>query len=312
MSQISVIIVSWNARGYLRDCLNSVLQTGAPVLKEIIVVDNASDDGSPEMVATEFPEVKLVQANENLGFARANNLGMRYASGSMLALVNSDVIVQPRCLQKLAAFLESCPDAGLVGPKVFGADGHLQYTCGELPTIWNTICRYFALDRVLSRWSLFSGLQMRHWNYDRRAEVGMLGGCFWLARRIAVDQVGGLDEHFFFYGEDVDWCKRFWDAGWKVVFVPEANATHFGGGSSANSPLRFSIEMVRSNLKYWQKHYGPIGRCVCYSLVLSRHCFRLVVRGLFRIVGFADGAENRRKLNEDLVCLRWLLTGKGI
>src|SRR5271165_5247040 len=121
MSQISVIIVSWNARGYLRDCLNSVRHTGASVLKEIIVVDNASTDSSPEMVAKEFPEVKLIQSNENLGFARANNLGMRYASGSMLAFVNSDVIVRPGCLQNLAAFLESRPEVGLAGPKVFGA-----------------------------------------------------------------------------------------------------------------------------------------------------------------------------------------------
>jgi len=312
MSQISVIVVSWNARGFLRDCLNSVLQTGASVLKEIIVVDNASNDGSPEMVVKEFPEVKLVQSNENLGFARANNLGTRYASGSMLALVNSDVIVRPGCLQNLSAFLESRPDVGLVGPKIFGTDGHLQYTCGQLPTVWNTTCRYLALDRVLSRWSLFSGFQMRHWNYNNRAEVGMLGGCFLLARRTAVDEVGGLDERFFFYGEDVDWCKRFWDAGWKVVFVPEAAATHFGGGSSANAPLRYSIEMVKSNLMYWQKHYGGLGRSVCYLLAMVRHLFRLLIRGLFRIIGFAGGAENRRKFNEDLVCLKWLLTGKGI
>jgi len=276
------------------------------------VVDNASTDSSPEMVAKEFPEVKLIQSNENLGFARANNLGMRYASGSMLAFVNSDVIVRPGCLQNLAAFLESRPEVGLAGPKVFGADGYLQYTCGQLPTIWNTTCRYMALDRALSRWSLFSGAYMRHWEYDSHAEVGWLVGCFWLVRRTAVDQVGGLDERFFFYAEDVDWCKRFWDAGWKVVFVPEGTATHFGGGSSANAPLRYSAEKLKSNLMYWRKHYGSVGWSVCYLLAMVGHCFRFVVRGLFRIVGFAGGAENRLKLNEDLVCLKWLLTGKSI
>jgi len=312
MSQISVIIVSWDARDYLRDCLNSVRQTGAPGLHEIIVVDNASSDGSPEMVAEEFPEVKLIRANENLGFARANNLGIRHASGSLLALVNSDVVVQPECLQKLAAFLENRPEVGLVGPKIFGADGHLQRSCGELPTVWNTTCRFLALDRILSRWPLFSGFQMRHWNYDSQAEVGTLSGCFWLARRASVDEVGGLDERFFFYAEDMDWCKRFWDAGWKIVFVPEAVATHFGGGSSSNAPLRFSVEMLRGSLMYWQKHHGWLGRSVCYALAMVRHCIRFVTRGSLRIIGLARGAENRQKLKEDMVCLRWLLTGKGI
>jgi len=312
MGQISVIIISWNARGYLRDCLNSLRQTGGPVLHEIIVVDNASSDGSPEAVAEEFPEVKLIRANENLGFARANNLGMQHASGTFLALVNSDVIVQPMCLQKLAAFLESRSDVGLVGPKISGGNGRLQYSCGQLPTVWNTTCRYLAVDKFLSRWPLFSGLHMRHWNYDNLAEVGVLSGCFWLARRAAVDEVGGLDERFFFYAEDVDWCKRFWDAGWKIVFVPEAAATHFGGGSSSNAPLRYSVEMLKSNLLYWQKHYGSRGRLICYLLAMVRHCLRFVARGLLRTVGLANGPENKHKLQEDIVCLRWLLTGKGI
>jgi GT2 family glycosyltransferase len=153
---------------------------------------------------------------------------------------------------------------------------------------------------------------MRHWTYDSQAEVGMLSGCFWLARRTAVDRIGTLDEQFFFYSEDVDWCKRFWNAGWKVIFVPEATATHFGGGSSSNSPLRYSVEMVKSNLIYWKKHHGNMGRFIFYLLVMARHLFRLVVRGLLRIVGLASGAENRRKLEEDFVCLKCLLTGKNI
>jgi GT2 family glycosyltransferase len=312
MGQISVIIISWNARGYLRDCLNSVRQTGNPVLHETIVVDNCSSDGSPEMVVEEFPEVKLIRANENLGFARANNLGMQQASGSLFALINSDVIVHPECLQKLAALLESRPDVGLVGPKILGGDGRLQYSCGQLPTVWNTACRYLAMDKLLSRWSLFSGLHMRHWNYDNQAEIGVLSGCFWLARRAAVDQVGGLDERFFFYAEDTDWCKRFWDAGWKIVFAPEATATHFGGGSSSNAPLRYSVLLLKSNLVYWQKHHGTRGRLVCYVLAMVRHCFRFLIRGMLRTVGLAGGAANKHKLQEDIVCLKWLLTGKGL
>jgi GT2 family glycosyltransferase len=312
MNGISVIIVSWNACGYLRDCLASVRQTGGTAVHEVIVVDNASSDGSPEMVALEFPEVVLIRAEKNLGFARANNLALKQATGSLLALVNSDVLVHPECFQRLAAFFEAHPAAGLAGPKVFGRDGLLQRTCRRLPTVWNSTCRLLALDRVLSRWPAFSGFEMRHWQHDRQAEVEVLSGCFLVARRTAVQQVGPLDERFFFYAEDIDWCKRFRDAGWKIVFVAEATATHFGGGSSANAPLRYSIEILRANLAYWKKHHGWLGRIIFYLFSTIHHGLRFALRAFLRIIGAGRSAASRHKLKEDVVCLRWLLTGKGV
>ncbi len=311
MSQISVIIVSWNARNYLRDCLTSIREAGGSLVREIIVVDNASSDGSPDMVAAEFPEVKLIPAGANLGFARANNLGIKQASGSFLALVNSDVIVHPGCFEQLTRILESRKEVGLVGPRITGGDGRLQLTCRRLPSFWNLTCRALALDLVLSRWPLFSGFEMRHWDYGNLAEVEVLSGCFWLARKSAVEQVGGLDERFFFYAEDLDWCKRFHDVGWKVLFVPEATATHFGGGSSSNAPLRYSIEMLRANLVYWNKHHGVPGKFGCYLLALLYHSFRLVPRAIARI-GHLSVRDGDKKVMEHLVCLRWLLTGKGV
>jgi hypothetical protein len=311
MRDISVIIVSWNAREHLKNCLESVRKTGGTQVREIIVVDNASTDGSPEMVTEQYPEVVLVQSSENLGFARATNLGMQRATGSLLALVNSDVIIDPDCLRRLAACLEEYEDAGLVGPRVRGRDGSIQMTCRRLPTIWNTACRMPSLDRALSGWPLLSPLQMWYWNIEHRMTVEVLGGCFWLARRRAVEEVGGLDERFFFYSEDVDWCKRFRDAGWKILFVPEAGATHFGGGSSSNAPLRYSIEILRSNLMYWRKHHGISGRSVFYLIAIVHHGLRFVARGFLRMTGLADD-ESRNKLQEHIVCLRWLLTGKGV
>jgi hypothetical protein len=263
------------------------------------------------MVAEQFPEVVLIRSRQNLGFAKANNLGLKHCTGDFLALINSDVIVHPGCFQKLAALLEARQEVGLVGPKVIGADGQVQRTCRQLPTPWNTLCRFLALDRVFSRWSLLAGFQMRHWSYDSLAEVEVLSGCFWLARRSAVEKVGGLDERFFFYAEDVDWCKRFRDAGWRIVFVPEAGATHFGGASSSNAPLRYSIEMLRASLLYWKKHYGNLGRLAFYGLALIQHLSRLLARGFLWLLG-APRAETNRKLKEHAVCLRWLLTGKGI
>jgi GT2 family glycosyltransferase len=312
MGSISVIIVSWNARNFLRDCLTSVYKTGGAVLHEVIVVDNASSDGSPEMVVEQFPQVKLIHAGGNLGFAKANNLAIQQATGSMLALINSDVIVHPECLQTLVAYVDSNPDVGLAGPKVFGRDGLIQYSCGKLPTVWNSACRFMGLDRILGRWELFSGFQMRHLDYGRRSEVGVLSGCFWLSRRSAVEKVGGLDERFFFYAEDIDWCKRFKDAGWKIIFEPAATAIHFGGGSSGNAPLRYSIEMLRGNLIYWKKHHGNFGRSVFYLLISTRCVLRYLANGFLRITCLARGDATKNKMDEDAVCLRWLLTGKGV
>jgi GT2 family glycosyltransferase len=311
MHKLSVIIVSWNARGYLRDCLDSIYKTVGQMECEIIVVDNASTDGSPDMVAADFPKVKLIRSSENLGFAKANNLGAKASSGSWLALVNSDVVLHPNCFQELVLFMDSNGDVGLVGPKILGGDGLLQRTCRRLPTVWNTTCRMLALDVVFPRWSLFSGREMRHWKHDTMAEVEVLSGCFWLARREAVEKVGMLDERFFFYAEDVDWCKRFREAGWKVVFMPHATATHFGGGSSSNAPLRYSIELLRANLIYWNKHHGFFGKCVYRLLSILYHSVRLLPRALVKLVRLT-ARDGDNKFREHFVCLRWLLTGKGV
>ena len=160
MEKISVIIVSWNAREHLRKCLVSVRETGKVLVAEVIVVDNGSQDGSPEMVVQQFPEVTLVRAGGNLGFARANNLGIKLASSSYLALVNSDVVVHADCFQLLAGFLRNHSEVGLVGPKVFGRDGRLQRTCKRLPTFWNTLCQSFALYKVFPQSPLFSSRDM--------------------------------------------------------------------------------------------------------------------------------------------------------
>ena len=151
---------------------------------------------------------------------------------------------------------------------------------------------------------------MRHWNHSEIAEVEVLSGCFWLARRSAVAEVGGLDERFFFYAEDLDWCKRFRDAGWKLAFVPLATATHFGGGSSGNAPLKYSIEMLKANSAYWQKHHGGLGQGAYYLTALLHHGVRFVLRGVRRLM--RHNMSDNHKFSEHAVCLRWLLTGVGV
>jgi len=247
--------------------------------------------------------------DRNFGFAPANNIGIRHASGSVLALINSDVVVRPGCLQTLAGFLDSHADVGLAGPKIFGPDGKVQFNCRRLPTVWNTICRIFVLDRMLSRWSLFSGSEMRHLQHDHCGEVEALSGCFWVARTAAVKEVGGLDERFFFYAEDLDWSKRFRIAGWKIMFVPEATATHYGGGSSSNAPIRYSIEMLRANLIFWKKYHGFLGAWMFRILSMVHHGIRLIFLSFMRPFFWGHTHKIGCKLKENFCCLRWLLTG---
>jgi len=309
MKELSVIIVSWNACGYLRDCLRSVQSTGDSVVKDVIVVDNGSTDGSQAMVAKEFPTVTLVQSENNLGFAKANNLGLKYSTGKFVALINSDVIVHGECFMELLAYLAAHADVGLIGPNVCGPDGQLQRTCRQFPTLWNTFCRSFALDTLLPKWKLFSGKEMRHWNHQNLAEVEVISGCFWVARKAAITDVGNLDERFFFYAEDVDWCKRFRDAGWNVVFVPTATATHFGGASSANAPLFFSIELLRANLSYWRKHHSDVGQAGFYLLSVLHHGIRLLLLSPKAVLSVMFHHEAPHKFQRSMVCLRWLATG---
>lgn len=312
MTGVSVLIVSWNTRELLAACLESIRQSHPPGVLEVIVVDNASADGSPEMVDTRFPEVKLIRSGANLGFAKGNNLAMKHAQGSMFALVNSDALVHPGCLETLAEYLDQHPEVGLVGPRVIGGDGLLQRSCRHQPGVWNTLCRALALDRVFGgRW-IFSGYEVSPEQHAVLHEAEVLSGCFCVARRSAVEEVGGLDEQFFFYGEDIDWCRRFKDAGWKLMFVPQATATHFGGGSTSKAPLRYSIEILRATLTYWRKHHGLTGQAVCRGLLVLHHGLRLVARSTKRAVGLGRSGDSRYKLSEDAVCLRWLLFGTEV
>src|SRR5208282_6161110 len=228
---ISVVIVAWNAKHYLELCLESLAEAPPRRSMEVIVVDNASADATAEMVEARFPDVKLIRSNENLGFAKGNNVAIRQCQGRYVALVNPDVIVFPGCLDALADFLDQNPKVGNVGPRVFNPDMTQQSSCRRFPTLWNNFCSATGLATAFKNSRRFSGEHMLFSSYDRTMEVDVLVGCFWMVRRDALREVGLLDEGFFMYGEDVDWCRRCWDAGWRIMFVPKAQAIHYRGGS---------------------------------------------------------------------------------
>jgi GT2 family glycosyltransferase len=199
----------------------------------------------------------------------------------------------------------------MVGPRITGGDGKLQRSCRGFPNLWNMLCRALALDSIFPRNKLFAGFSLTYWAHDELRPVDILSGCFWLIRREALAKTGLLDENFFMYGEDLDWCKRFWKNGWKVFFVPGAEAIHYGGGSSANAPLRFFIERQRADLQYWKKHHSRPAVAVFFLIC----CLHLVLRaiGYTLALGFKRNERQayRHKVGRSLACLKWMFTGRA-
>jgi len=304
---ISVVIVGWNAKHYLELCLKSLYEAPPGRSMEVFVVDNGSSDGSSEMVATQFPQVKLLRSEENLGFSRGNNLAIRRCQGRYIALVNPDVILFPGCLDALADFLDQNPGVGNVGPKVLNPDRTMQSTCRRFPTLWNNFCSAAGLAAKFKNSRFFAGEHMFYFAHDRTLPVDVLVGCFLMIRRETFDEVGLLDENLFMYGDDVDWCRRASKAGWQVVFYPGAQAIHDRGKITAPYPVRFAVAQQRSILYYWRKHHGLWGEMGIRSIMLFHHVLRYGFAWISEVAG-------RRRVKEDDVrrkvsgaCLRGLL-----
>lgn len=278
---------------------------------EVIVVDNASVDGTPELVRDSFPEVTLIQSQENLGFTKGNNVGIRRASGKYIFLINPDVHVLEGCIEKMLAYMKQNPRIGLLGPRMLGGDGKSDRSYMGAPTLWSLFCRALALDALFPKSKFFGGFLMFYFDRNHTAEVDILTGWFWMTRREALEEVGLLDENLFMYGDDLDWSKRFRDAGWKVVYYPEAEAIHYGGGTTSRAPIRFSVEMQKANFQYWKKNYGKVSQLAYRSIIAFHQLIRLIAYSL----SFLNPALNRDevgiKLRRSLACFQWAIGYRG-
>lgn len=278
MLDLSIIIVNWNTRDLLAKCLRDVETTVKNVSYETWVVDNASGDGSPEMVRRDFPNVRLIANTENVGFARANNQAMQAAEGRYILLLNSDAFVKERTIDHMVAFLDERPQAGMAGCKLLYEDGRLQPSCYRFPTLWSELVIAFGLDKLFPKNPLFGGYAMTDWDYGDVREVDVIMGAFMLARAEAVQQVGLMDESFFMYSEEVDWCYRFKQAGWKVYFTPEVETVHLWGGSSRAVKVETLLRLYRSRVQFFRKHYGGTAAAL-YKLILGINCLIRIVPG---------------------------------
>ena len=229
--RLAVVIVNWNVCPLLRDCLQSLADEKITSFGQVYVVDNASADDSVEMVRREFPWVRLIASTQNLGFSRGNNLILREAPADYYLLLNPDVIVHRGALRHMLAFAEAQPDYGLIAPKQYAADGSLQYEAAvNYPTIWNVICDLTFLSAIFSKSRWFCSRKLGHWDHADSREVPAISGAAMLMPAAVLTRIGTLDETMFCV-EDMDYCRRVRNAGWKIYYLASASIVHFGRSS---------------------------------------------------------------------------------
>ncbi len=233
---LSIIIVNYNVRPFLENALNSIRRAVGNLEHEIFVVDNASDDGSIEMVCEKFPDIILIQNKTNLGFSAANNIALKQSKGKFIVLLNPDTIVQEDTFSSLINFLDQNPKIGLVGCKILNPDGTIQLACRRsFPTPWIALTKVTGLSTLFPKTKLFGKYNLTYLNPDETYEVDAISGSFMFLKREVYENIGGLNEKYFMYGEDLDWCYRIQKAGWKIFYYPQTQIIHYKGESTRRS-----------------------------------------------------------------------------
>lgn len=254
---VSIIVTNYNTRDLLRACFASMEgRLGRPWL-EVILVDNASADGSAEMTREEFPDVRVFVQERNEGFAHANNRGIRASRGRHVLILNSDTEIVDDALERMRDHMEAHPDIGALGARLLNTDGTVQLSCRSFPSYRTVLFhRYSLMTRLFPRNRYSAEYLMTDTNHDETMDVDWVSGACMMVRRETMDAVGLLDEGFFMYAEDVDWCYRMKQAGWRVCYLPQAEVRHHIGRSTRNVPYRMTYERHRSMWRFYRKHYS--------------------------------------------------------
>jgi GT2 family glycosyltransferase len=302
---LSIVIVTRNTCALLCAALRSVFESRDALTKRIIVVDNGSTDDTALVVQREFPTVKLVCAPRNLGFSRANNLGAKEAEGEWLLLLNSDARLKPDALVVAVDWMRQHADCGVCGGQLLDPDGTPQNSIANAPSLATELLNKSLLRRIFPR--RFPGKENRR---REPIEVESIIGAFMLIRREVWDALGGLDERYFFFLEETDFCVRARQNGWKVYHLPQVEIWHEQGRSAAQTPLAARIEYWRSRYLYFQKHHGRVARGVLQAGLGLRLLVDWLVNGLLTVLTLGRSVRCRERW---LICAalwRWHLSGR--
>lgn len=281
---LSIVIVSWNVRDLLADCLESIAAISGPLALDVIVVDSASSDGSADLVRERFPWVKLFAETENIGFTRGNNRALEVAQGRHVLLLNPDTVVHGDALKVLVSYLDAHAEVGIVGPQVLNADGSTQSTRRRFPTkitaiFESTWLQGIAPRRVLDRFYVTDQPD------DGTFEVDWVQGCALAARRAVYEQIGGLDVGYVMFSEELDWCKRAKSAGWRVVYVGSARITHYGGKSTDQVQANKHIYFQQSKIRYFRKFHGRGFALALWLFLLFSYSSQIMIEALKALLG---------------------------
>jgi len=286
MLDISIIIVNYNVKEFLQNLLNSIAKASRNCQTELIIVDNASDDGSVEFICDKFPEVKLIVNKKNLGFGKANNIGLAQAKGKYILLINPDSIVREDTLDKMIEFFEKTAEAGLAGCKILNPDGTLQLACRRsFPGPWTSFCKVTGLSTLFPKSKIFARYNLTYLDENQTYEVDAISGSFMMIRREVYEKVGGFDDDFFMYGEDLDLCYRIQKAGYKVYYVHNTQIIHYKGESTKRSNLDETKVFYDAMKLFVKKHLSSsfLVEFILRSAITFRKFFAFLGRRRFFI-----------------------------
>lgn len=289
---LSIIIVNYNTRQVTLNCLQSIKRSETRYRYDIYVVDNASHDGSVEAIRAQYPEVKLIVNTANVGFAKANNQAMRLAAGRYVLLLNSDTVIASDTLETMVAFMDEQPDVGASGCKVILPDGSLDKACKRgFPTPAASFYYAFGLAKLFPHVRRFNGYHLNYLHPDETHRIDCLVGAFMVVRQEAIAAVGMLDEQFFMYGEDIDWCYRIKQAGWDIVYYPKTTIIHYKGASNRQRRFKIVYEFHRAmhlfHRKHYARHYSFLVNGLVYLGIYTKLSTAILVNSMRRL--FARG-----------------------
>ena len=269
MVDLTVSIVNWNTKDELRECLTTVLSQ-VDITFEVIVSDNASSDDSVDMIKGEFTDrVTLLQHSQNIGFGAAHNIAIQHSRGRYVFLLNPDSrLLDTNALAEMMRFMDDHKDVGMLGPKIIDPDGTIQFSARRFPSMFAGIFRHTLFGKLFPQNHFVRDYLMTDWKHNEVADVGWLSGAALFVRRETLAQIGLLDERFFMYCEDVDWCKRAHSADWRVVYFPMTTVSHRIGAASDQNPIPMIRQHHRSMLRYFLKYNSSSPRILLLPLVL--------------------------------------------
>jgi GT2 family glycosyltransferase len=299
---LSIIIVNWNTKDLLLQCLDSLYQGAKGSEKEIFVVDNSSSDGSGALVRKRFPEINLIENPVNWGFAKANNQALSLSKGRYLLLLNPDTQVKDQAIERMLSFMSAHLEAGLVGAQLLNANGSKQNSIANFPSLATEL-----LNKSLLRWLFPEKFPGKETDYAGPVEVDSVIGACMLVRREAVDQVGFLDEEYFLFLEETDWCYRIKKAGWKIYHIPQAEVLHFQGKSAETEKGKARIEYYRSRYHFFRKNKGRLQSSILFIGLIIKLSVELVFATIACVVTLFTVRKWRTKLSTYLFLAWWHL-----